>query len=386
MKKAAQTTALLSALAAAALISGMIFFSTSDTMRTVLECFALALIVAQAFIFRAKILAPAERLQRACQSLLHTSGDNTERVESTIEGIEAMLGLFDNSVTGMASMADHLTHAGEEISASANNLAEQSQLQTTQTQVAASAMGSMASTIDETNTAATNVSAATQALSVCMNGVSDVTQQAALSMRKSQESTTALSDLVAGMKSSIDGISNIVGVIKDIANQTNLLALNAAIEAARAGEHGRGFAVVADEVRKLANNTVKATADITDQIHTIQDKATSTVVVMEQTSNEIALAHETLDRTSVDIEKAHQQVNEITQQVDSISMYMSMQSAVTSTLSTANNDCSTLSEQMERQTQEILALLEGMVKANNELSISITNFSEGTKAPSPNTM
>ncbi|HJV92584.1 MAG TPA: methyl-accepting chemotaxis protein, partial [Azonexus sp.] len=175
----------------------------------------------------------------------------------------------------------------------------------------------------ETSESSSSMAASLEELSVSITSVSEHTREAlALANTAGEHSETggavigsavsAMADIaveVKGVGATItelgehsERISSVVQVIKDVADQTNLLALNAAIEAARAGEQGRGFAVVADEVRKLAERTAKATGEIAGMIEDIQNRSKSAVVAMENTIGHLESGAELATRAGHAIE------------------------------------------------------------------------------------
>ena len=142
---------------------------------------------------------------------------------------------------------------------------------------------------------------------------SDVVQATISGMARIAERVKQAAVTVEELGSRSDQIGAIIGTIEDIADQTNLLALNAAIEAARAGEQGRGFAVVADEVRALAERTTKATKEIGGMIKAIQNETRAAVKAMEEGVNEV-------ERGAVSSQKSGQALNEILERINEVSM------------------------------------------------------------------
>ena len=134
---------------------------------------------------------------------------------------------------------------------------------------------------------------------------------------------------VEGLGSRSDQIGAIVGTIEDIADQTNLLALNAAIEAARAGEQGRGFAVVADEVRALAERTTKATREISEMIKSIQTETQSAVSAMDEGVREVERGTSDAARSGAALRHILEQISCVTGQVNQIAVAAEEQTATT---------------------------------------------------------
>ena len=190
-------------------------------------------------------------------------------------------------IQSIAGTAEHVASASEEISASASLQAQSAETQKDQTSQVATAMQEMSSTVQQVSENSSKAAdASRQAAETARHGGAIVDDTLA-KMRAIADSVSGTAKKVEELGKSSDQIGRIIGVIDDIADQTNLLALNAAIEAARAGEQGRGFAVVADEVRKLAERTTTATKEIAQMIQTVQEETKSAVAAMEEGSKQV---------------------------------------------------------------------------------------------------
>jgi len=213
-----------------------------------------------------------------------TSADETGRAGAALNQMKNNL---RNIIQSIATTAEHVASASEEISSSATQQAQSAETQKDQTVQVATAMQEMSSTVisvsDSCNKAA---DAARQAAETARLGGS-IVDGTLTKMRVIAESVGGTAKKMAELGKSSDQIGRIIGVIDDIADQTNLLALNAAIEAARAGEQGRGFAVVADEVRKLAERTTTATKEIAQMIKNIQNETRVAVTAMENGTKQV---------------------------------------------------------------------------------------------------
>ena len=160
-------------------------------------------------------------------------------------------------------------------------------------------------------------------------------------------------------------IGDIIGIINEIADQTNLLALNAAIEAARAGEHGRGFAVVADEVRKLAERTTGATSEVSCIIREIQTKVTGAVSSIGEVSAKVERGVDLSSKAGEELQTIVRTVEDLQQMVQQIATAIDEMSATSDQISKDIESISGISAQTSQSSGEVTKASQELAAAGN---------------------
>jgi methyl-accepting chemotaxis protein len=255
--------------------------------------------------------------------------------KTMLTGLSNMIRQLRENATQLASAAAEISSSSEQMAAGAKNQTDQS------TQVA-TAVEEMSSTIVQSSKNANEAKGMAESAATTSNEGQKVVGETITGMVKIADSAQQSGKIVHELAQASDRIGEIIGVIDDIADQTNLLALNAAIEAARAGEQGRGFAVVADEVRKLAERTGKATGEITEMIKGIQSDSSRAVTSMEEAAKLVEEGKHLADQAGTSLNE----INAIAQKV----MDMIVQ------IATATDQQSAAAEQISKNMEHITSV------------------------------
>lgn len=369
---------------------------------------SILLAAATAFYIARGIAGP---LQQVVQSVeLIANGDLSQKVEvegvlevnQLVMGVNHMTTSLRKIITQAAAVAQSVAASAEELTAAANEVGKASdQVAHTIQDVAHSAVTQMNLSnqsakvmADMNNSVLDTVQAACDVAEVsgkseqsAGQGIQQVDQAVDLMNHIQQDvGNTAKMIFVLGEKSR--QIGQIVEAITSIAGQTNLLALNAAIEAARAGEQGRGFAVVADEVRKLAEQSQTAAKEIAEIIGAIQSETAQTVVAMNKSSAEVDEGVRVVKASKESFEGIYRDVKNVKQQVENIVSLIDKQQNGSAQVEQSINDiagCANVnsnssqevaaaSEEQNASVQEIVAAVTGLALMASELQEVVNKF------------
>jgi methyl-accepting chemotaxis protein len=281
-------------------------------------------------------------------------GDLGRAINRTLESMHDMVTSIKDTAAQVASAATQLYATSEQIATGAEEVAAQAS-------TVATASEEMTSTSSEiAKNCLLAVESSKQAGDSAETGAA-VVQETVAEMGRIAERVKESAQTVESLGARSDQIGEIVGTIEDIADQTNLLALNAAIEAARAGEQGRGFAVVADEVRALAERTTKATKEIGAMIKAIQVETKSAVASMEQGVSEV-------EKGTVDAAKSGEALREILEQANSVTMQINQ-------IATAAEEQTATTNEITSNIQQITEVVHDTANGSQESATAANQLS-----------
>lgn len=339
-------------------------------------------IVAFIVLLPPMVLRPVARITQALNNIAQGEGDLTRRlpVEGSDE-IGTMAKTFNSFLEGMQTLVRSIQNMSEEVSTTAHQLEKSacnSQSLTshfaTELDRVTIANSEMEQAIDEVSRSATKVTDETK---IADKKVSEVTvqfQSAVTDIASLAQSVNQAASVIRELEAETTNIVSLLDVIKGIAEQTNLLALNAAIEAARAGEQGRGFAVVADEVRTLAGKTQQATGDINQMIERLQSgvqRAVNSMQGGEETASTTVEAARISEKNIVEVSGSLQR---ITDQVMQIASAIEEQTSVINDINQNLSEARSLSQSNDSSTKDLVQSVNTLNTNASNMSASVGNF------------
>ena len=298
-------------------------------------CIVAVIVVVVSLLFAMALIKPVRSLIERLRDMAEGEGDLTQRMDDERRDEMGEVGQWFNKfvqnvetmIVDLGGVADNVATAATQIAASSEQMAAGMDSQTSQIDEISRSIEEMSASVVEVARMSSDASGAAEDAGRVAEDGGQVVRDTIDGMQGIDQAVTASSESVQELGQLGERIGEVISVINDIADQTNLLALNAAIEAARAGEHGRGFAVVADEVRKLADRTTKATEEIGGSITAIQTGTTEAVKSMQGGTEQVKVGVQRATVAGENLEKIVTSAREVSSMVQSIAAAAEEQSA-----------------------------------------------------------
>lgn len=288
---------------------------------------------------------------------------------------------FDELITSFQSAFNHVSSSSRQLATAADRMAEISnrasdsvKSQQQETDQVATAMNEMTATVQDVANNATSAAESARHADIEAKNGSRVVSETIDAIDGLSKEVQKASSVIEKLENDSEEIGKIIEVIRDIAEQTNLLALNAAIEAARAGEQGRGFAVVADEVRTLASRTQQSTSEIHDMISRIQEGTREAVAVMQESRQSAERSVRQAARAGESLDSITQAVGSITDMNTQIAGAAEEQSAVAEEINRNIVNISTAADRSTVSADETSAQSAALARLANQLEDLVAQF------------
>ncbi|PKG37031.1 methyl-accepting chemotaxis protein [Psychromonas sp. Urea-02u-13] len=348
-----------------------LYIGLNESRNYMLICFAIIVLV---FGFISLILAksltrPINELALLFEKLGQGEGDLSYRLNNTgsdevsrlARGFDGFISNIHAVVCDVSSTSKEMREASLKVSSGAEKSRLEAQEQRDIAAQVATAISEMGSTISEIAANATNAADATNQATSQAEDALVVVQQSTLRIDEMAQNMESVSGTIESLASRSNNINSVLDVIRSISEQTNLLALNAAIEAARAGEQGRGFAVVADEVRSLAQRASKSTDEIHQMITLLQNDSKLAVDGVRESREKAELGLEGAKKTN-------QALNEIVENIQQLSDLNTQVATATEEQSAVVNEINIHVHAISDSTESSATTAEGMATSSESLS------------------